>query len=246
MDFRKFASGFFVVRNLLGSSFSLSTSADGPCEKMVTAELPSNNGTASVGNASNCLDKINSFFCNCAKKVKIENEKLAEALGWFGAGVVAESAAIGLVKGICALSSIGKKGNEVKGGGAFDITAHATVTLKGKGVNAKKDVKYSKSDIKSKESSCDARGSISSSGDRAVDGANKVGDLGSNGDILKVGSGRLTSSEGSSKFGFNSYKGSSSSKFVSGGVVVSRFSSSRSCCYPNKNNGFSVYIRGCR
>lgn len=230
MNFKKFASSFLVVEVLFGTS-GLSASAN---------ELHGING---VGNISDCLDKINGFFRSCGKEVKIENEKLAETLGWFGSGVAVEGAAIGLVKGICALASKGKKENKVKGGGAFDITARTTATLKGKNVNAKKNVKYSKSDIKSKGYSCDARGSAPSSGGRVVYGASKAGVLGSNEDVLKVGSGSLTSSEGSSKFSFNSYNGSSSRRFMSGNVG-SGLSSSHSY-YPSRS-GFSASIKGYR
>ena len=227
--FKKFASGFFVVGVLFGTSLGLSASANESC------------GISGVGNISDCFDKINGFFRSCGKKVKIENEKLAEALGWFSTGVAVEGAAIGLVKGICALAGREKKGNEVKSGDVFDITTRATVTLKGKDINAKKDVKYSKSDIKSKDSSLNVMlGPNSSSGDRAVDGASKVGVPGSNKDILKVVSGSSNSIEGSSKFGSNSYKDGSSSRFMSG-VVVPRFSSNCSCRYPSRS-GLNAYI----
>lgn len=244
MDFRKFASGFLIVGNLLGSSFSFSASADESCGAKVISELSNDSGVTSVGNFSNCLDKVNNFFCSCGKKVKIENEKLAEALGWFSTGVAVEGTTIGLIKGVCALVGNGKKENEVKSGSSFDVTTRTVVTLNGKGSNEKENVKDFKNDVSSKDSSLTLTlGSASSNENTAVDRAGKAGVLGSNEDVLKVGSGSLSSSEGSSKFGFNSYNGSSNSRFVSGNVG-SGFSSSRSY-YPSRS-GFSASVRDYR
>ena len=223
MDFRKFASGFLIVGNLLGSSFSFSASADESCGAKVISELSNDSGVTSVGNFSNCLDKVNGFFRSCGKKMKIEDEKSAEALGWTLTGGALIGATIGLVKGVCALVNKSKKENEVKSSSSFDITTHTTVTLNSKDSNEKESVKDSKSVVVIGDSPATLV-TVPKTGDVAADKTSVVGSLGSDVSSTSVG--------GFSKFASSVCSGNTSSR-----SSVSRY-------YP-REGGFRESIRGC-
>ena len=223
MDFRKFASGFLIVGNLLGSSFSFSASADESCGAKVVSELSNDSGVTSVGNFSNCLDKVNGFFRSCGKKMKIEDEKSAEALGWTLTGGALIGATIGLVKGVCALVNKSKKENEVKSSSSFDITTHTTVTLNSKDSNEKESVKDSKSVVVIGDSPATLV-TVPKTGDVAADKTSVVGSLGSDVSSTSVG--------GFSKFASSVCSGNTSSR-----SSVSRY-------YP-REGGFRESIRGC-
>lgn len=230
MDFKKFASGFLIVGNLLGSSFSFSASADESSVIDIIVETPEivegseDSGVTNVVNStSNCLDKVNGFFRSCGKKMKIEDEKSAEALGWTLTGGALIGATIGLVKGVCALVNKSKKENEVKSSSSFDITTHTTVTLNSKDSNEKESVKDSKSVVVSGDSPATLV-TVPKTGDVAADKTSVVGSLGSDVSSTSVG--------GFSKFASSVCSGNTSSR-----SSVSRY-------YP-REGGFRESIRGC-